>query len=229
MTKPWTETSPGLVEQIRAILRAGYPNLHLHMRQDGAEIRGGFPVRGVDGAELDHYQISIDLPWDFPASLPVVREIGGRIPWHEDFHVGRDGRACVLLPDDRWRCFPVGAGFSCYLEGPLHNFFLGQTMHAQTGEWPIGEWDHGKRGIYQYYRGLLGTEDDLTVRRFLHILAKRDLKKGYVCPCGSGEKIRRCCLAKISDLRLKIPPEVAAVSVSRLAESATPYKGPRVR
>ncbi len=207
-------------EEIRVTLREGYPNLHLHVTPTGVEIRGTFPVWGTDGAELDRYEISIQLPQDYPESLPIVREVGGRIPWNEDSHVERDGRACVLLPDDRWRCFPLGAPFSIYVRGPLHNFFLSQTVHAETGEWPFGEWGHGVRGIYEYYWQLLRTEDALVVQRFLRVLAKIDLNRGQACPCGSGEKVKRCCVAKITDLRGKIPREVAARSLSRLQNAA---------
>lgn len=229
MSLAWYERQPELVEEIEATLRETYPNLHLFIGSERAVLRGTFPVRGPDGRDLDRYRVSIELPADYPKVLPVVREVGGRLPWHEDFHIERDGKACVLMPDDRWRCFPVGAPFRQYLEVPLHNFFLSQTVHAETGEWPFGQWGHGKDGIYQYYRWLLGTADDLTVRRFLHLLAKCDLKKHYECPCGSGNKIRKCCSVKLRDLRQKIPPDAASESIRRLGERTPPYARARLR
>lgn len=212
-------------EEIRAELRARYPNLHLHVVGDRAVISGTFPVRGPDDVEIDSYQVSIELPDDYPESLPIVRETGGRIPWQVDFHVEPNGRACVILPDDRWRSFPVGARFSAYLAGPLHNFFLSQTAHAETGQWPFGEWGHGKEGIFQHYRDLLGTRDDATVRRFLLVLAKLDLNRGQDCPCGSGKKVKRCCAIRIADLRSKVSREAAARSLAHVNGRWVPPEG----
>ncbi len=211
-----TRTRAALHEEIRSTLRVSFPQLHLHVTPALVEIRGTFPVRGVNGEELDRYSISIELPNDFPDGLPIVRELGGRIPWHENHHVERNGRACVLLPDDRWRCFPLGAPFSTYLDGPLHNYFLSQAVHAETGEWPLGEWGHGNHGIYQHYKQLLGTADEAVIRSFLQVLAKLDVNRGQPCPCGSGEKLKRCCMPRVIDLRRKIPRGVAAMSLARV-------------
>lgn len=229
MSRAWHERRPELVKEIEATLREGYPNLHLLIVLGRAEVRGTFPVWAPDGQGLDRYRVSIELPADYPKVLPVVREVGGRLPWHEDYHIEREGKACVLMPDDRWRCFPVGAPFRQYLEVPLHNFFLSQTVHAETGEWPFGQWDHGRDGIFQYYRWLLDTDDDLAVRRFLHVLAKIDLKKHYECPCGSGKKIKKCCFGKLRDLRQKIPAYIAADSIRRLGKRKPPYSRSRLR
>lgn len=212
-----TQVGRKALEEVRAALRERQPNLHLHVSSSGcATIRGTFAVRGPDGRELDRYQVSIELPDDYPDSLPVVRETGGRIPWCEDRHVERNGCACLFLPDDRWNCFPRGAPFSTYLSGPVHNFLLSQTVYAETGKWPFGECAHGNQGVLHYYRGLLGTEDDLSVRRFLHVLAKLDLNRGQNCPCGSQRKMKTCCVRKITDLRSKISRETAARSLARL-------------
>jgi eukaryotic-like serine/threonine-protein kinase len=36
------------------------------------------------------------------------------------YHLAADGTACVLLPDERWRLWPVGSPLLKYLTGPLH-------------------------------------------------------------------------------------------------------------
>lgn len=176
---------------------------------------------------LDRYQVSIELPPDYPESLPIVREVGGRIPWKPEFHVNADGVACVLLPDDRWRCFPEGAPFAQFLDGPVRDFFLGQSLVALGEDWPFGQWRHGAEGVYEYYRWLLQTDDADTVLRHLRVLAKLGLKGHWECPCGSGEKIRRCCRARIADLRGKIPPGVARKAVETLGARTAPVTGPR--
>ena len=228
MNKPWYKRNPKLAQEIRADLFGHYSSLHLFISDGKSEVRGTFPVLSVDGKVLDRYLVAIELLCDYPNSLPVVREVGGRIPWSDDFHVETDGKACVLMPDDRWRCFPEGAPFLQFLDGPLHDFFLGQSLVALGGDWPFGQWKHGAEGVYEYYQELLEAQDERTVRRFLHVLAKLNLKTHWDCPCGSGRKIRKCCASKIVDLRGKIPPAVARAAVNRLGGDNRPYKGPRI-
>jgi hypothetical protein len=213
-----------LVEEIQQALREHYPNLHLVLQKGKAEIFGTFVVYGEGRRPLDRYQVSIELPSNYPDELPIVREIGGRIPHKSEYHIESDGRACVLIPDDRWCCFPVGAPFIDYLKIPLHNFFLSQTVYAKTGKWPFGEWRHGKDGIYEYYRCLLQTDNDWAVLCFLHILSKNNLKKHYDCPCGSGKVVKACCIEKVRDLRNKISTKVAQTAMRRLMIRITPYK-----
>lgn len=210
MKGAWHQRNPELAEQIRADLCARYPSLHLFIEPDGsATVRGTFPVCSPEGQVLDRYQVSIELLADYPRSLPVVRELGGRIPWKAEFHVDADGKACVLLPDDRWRCFPEDTPFVQFLDGPVHNFFLGQSLVSLGEKWPFGQWGHGAAGVYEYYQSLLKTDDRPTIERFLNVLSKLELKGHWGCPCGSRNKIRRCCRDKIQDLRRKIPPAVA--------------------
>ena len=223
-SRAWHEQYPTLISEIRTDLREKYPTLHLLISGNKAEICGIFPVRSPDDKVLDRYKISIELPPDYPESLPIVREVGERISQNSEHHINQDGTACVFIPDDRWRCFPIGTPFVQYLDGPLYNFFLSQTVYAKTGQWIFGEWSHGNTGIYEYYRWLCKIENNLTVRRFLHILAKNNLKKHYECPCGSGKLIRYCCLTKIRDLREKISPKTASHSMNRLGKYPSPYK-----
>lgn len=129
----------------------------------------------------------------------------------------RQPRRRSLCPaaDDRWCCFPEGAPLTQFLDGPVHDFFLGQSLVALGEEWPFGQWSHGAEGVREYYRWLLETEDAITIARFLEVLAKLNFKGHLDCPCGSREKIRRCCRSKIVDLRTKIPPPVARKALER--------------
>jgi len=164
------------------------------------------------------------MPRNYPKDLPIVRETGGRIPRNQDFHIeAADGRACVLLPDDRWRCFPEGAPFEQFLAGPLHDFFHGQSLVELGGDWPFDEWKHGAEGIVQHYTDLLDTDDVKTIVRFLRVIAKQNFKAHLPCPCGSGKKIKKCCRAKIVELRRRIAPAMARKSLEVLRASTVPY------
>jgi hypothetical protein len=226
MKKAWFFERPELLAEIRTDLRENQPGLHLFF-EDGRnpEVRGSFIVRAPSGGELDRFLVSIELPAGYPKDLPIVREVGGRIPWRaDDFHVEEDGKACVMFPDDRWRVFPEGAPFRDFLNGPLHDFFLGQSFVALGEKWPFGEWNHGEKGVRAYYRELLGVVDDDVVIAFLRFLAKLNMKPHWPCPCGSGRKARQCCAARLAELRRKIPPVTARKSLEHLGARLRPFE-----
>ena len=214
--KPWYVARPDLVSDVHAEL-AKYPSLHLFLSNANAEVRGTFPVRDEAGRTLDEYAVAIELPRRYPNALPIVRETAGRIPWTLDRHVlPTCGTCCVLLPDARWEEFPMCAPFSEYLAGPLHNFFLGQSIVESGGEWPFGEWAHGVAAKRDYYSALFETENGATVRLFLEVLGWPNPKGRARCPCGSGRRLSKCCRAKVDDLRTKIQPVTARRAFSAL-------------
>lgn len=229
LVRDFTMIDSNTLAEIRSSLFEYQPDLHLLNSEGKIKIDGVFIVYSSNKKVLDRYKISIDIPCTYPADLPIVRETGGRIPREDKYHINNDGTACVFLPEDRWRSFPVGNSFSTYLNVPLHNFFLGQTVYQKEGKWPFGECRHGSEGIYEYYFWLLDIRDKNSVHRFLHILSKYNFKKHYhyECPCGSKLLIRECCIGKIRDLRLKIPPDVAKNSIKMLGDRDSTYKKSR--
>lgn len=217
--RQWHELRPDLVEQIRRDLATNYPTLHLSLVGRWAEVRGTFPVLGEAGKVLDRFQVKIILPPDFPRSLPIPFETGGRIPWTAARHVvEHSGAACVLLPDVRWKVFPVGAPFLDYLKGPFHSYFLGQLVVEAGGTWPYGEWGHAADGILEFYYDNIGVRTPEAVMRYLVAMKRSKLKPHKACPCGSTRQLASCCLVEVQALRAKIDPQTAAQSLEYVKE-----------
>ena len=214
--RPWHVRDPAAAQLIRDDLARHYPSLHLLIADGAATVRGTFPVLGDLAQVLDRFLVDIRLPPAFPRVLPETREIGGRIPWTRHRHVGPGGVACVLLTEDRWRCYPPGAPFITYLKVPLRNFFLGQLLVEHGEPWPFGEWGHDAEGILEFYHEELRTQDPAVIRRFLNALRRRRLQATLPCPCGSGRRVAACCIDRIRCLRDRIPPDVADESLSTL-------------
>lgn len=192
VARPWYEANPGLVKEIEHDLEEHYPTLRLDLSNGEAEVRGTYPIVDEDGTELDRWAVSIILPPGYPTDLPIVRETGGRIPARLENHVLRgNGTACVLLPETRYRWFACGAPFRTYLDGPLRAFFANQSYRAQGGTWVHGEWDHGCLAAVQFYRELLGSEEDIVGWRAL-VAMGLGLEDEQSCPCGRRRPVRRC-------------------------------------
>lgn len=216
MSQPWQLKNPLLFEKEKSKVEAAYPTLHFSVTKDIVFVRGTFPV-AFEGDVHDRYSIEIELPTDFPASLPIVREVGGRIPCIQDRHINlMDRTACVLLPDERWRVWPEGSPLLDYINNPLRNFFLGQSLVELGEPWPFGQWGHGDEGILQYYGDLLSSDNMKAIMGFLAYLAGEKVKGHWQCPCQSGKRLRNCHMEKVKELREKIPRKYVQVSLQRL-------------
>lgn len=216
MSRPWHRANPALFEKEKAEVEGGYATLQVCVVDDLVFVRGTFPI-AFNGAVLDRFLIEVALAWDHPKSIPIVHETGERIPRTEDRHINpTDGTACVMLPDERWRVWPHGATLLQFLDGPVRNFFLGQSLVELGDPWPFGQWGHGAEGIRQYYAETLGTDDTRMITGYLDCLSKKKIKGHWPCPCRSGKRLRDCHLSLVHDLAIKVPRQVAADSLDRL-------------
>lgn len=224
MSRPWHQADTALFEKEKTEVEAAYPNLHFYVAENIVFVRGSFPIV-FDGEEFDRYLIEIKLPRDYPKSIPVVREVGGRIPLTSDRHMNpRDGTACVLLPDERWRVWPPGSGLLDFLNGPVRNFFLGQSVFELEKRWPFGQWGHGGDGVRQFYSELLETDDVEVVIKAVEYLTKKKTKGHWPCYCKSGKPLRDCHGEKLRGLTNKIPRAVALSSYGKLIETFRPSR-----
>jgi hypothetical protein len=212
----WQRDDPALYEKEKAEVEAHFPELYFLVENGLVYVRGSFTVM-FEGKVLTRYSVELQLPRNHPARLPVVRETSGRIPRHVDRHIiAADGTACVLLPDERWRLWPVGSPLLQYVTGPLHSFFLAQLMVEEGQPWPFGQWAHGAKGVFQFYRELLKTSHLRVITTYLDYLAAKKVKGHWPCPCRNGKQLRDCHFGQIRDLRAKISRKDAEKSLATL-------------
>lgn len=220
MKRPWHKEKPEVFERMKQAVRKEYPTLFFYPEDEGVFVRGDFPV--VDeGKVLDQFSIEIELPRYDPDELPLLREVGGRIPRTSDNHINvPSGDICLFVPDERWRIYPRGSTLLDFLNVPVRNYFIGYCLVEMGEPWPFGQRSHGADGIFEYYSELLGTDDKRVVIRFLECLSKSTLKGHWACPCGNGKRIRNCHRTTLNDLRLKISPSTAKYSLVQFAAEA---------
>ena len=198
-------------------IESKYPDIRVIEKNGGLVARGSFPIADDDGI-IDRFLIELEIPNNYQDSVPVLREIGGRIPWHADRHTNHDGIACPIVPEE-WLLRADQNSIMNFLEGPVRNFFIGQILVEQGKDWPFGERDHGKAGLIQSYGELIGVSDEFTVRRYLDCLSRTTLKGHWDCPCGSTKRLRHCHLETLKALRQTIPPRIARQALMRLGSS----------
>lgn len=215
MTKPWHRSEPAYFEKERREVEREYPGLCFRFVGELVVVEGDFPLI-VEGKVRDRYSLEIALARDHPRSLPLVREVAGRIPRKSERHMNGNGTACVLLPDERWKSWPVGAPLVDFLNGPIRNYFICQSVVESGEPWPMPQLGHGAEGIRAYYRELLDSEDEDVILSYLACLEAKQVKGHWLCPCGDGKRLRDCHFTQVLELRKKIQPADASKSLRSL-------------
>lgn len=109
---------------------------------------------------------------------------------------------------------------SIFIDGPDHNYLLGQALVERGEPWPFGEWAHGLQGRLDYYKDLLGTDHLEAICSYLAYLGSERIRGHWDCPCRSGKRLRNCHFTMISALRERMPRHEATRSQRRLTDMA---------
>lgn len=222
--KPWFQRSPTALEEVRNALSSSFPSLWVEIDGSTVTLRGTLPLFDpLTGSQFDRYEIVVELPRDYPRSVPTVRETGGRIPWVPERH-NTDGAACLFVPEDRGRCWPEGADLSAFLRGPVTQFFFGQSYYEQHGRWPFGERSHGTVGRYEFYAEACGSEDPEIVVGFMRMVAAKDPKGHWLCYCGSGLRMRACHFQTLREFRRVVAQKTAHHALDQLAQDVRRHR-----
>jgi len=180
-----------------------YPTLHVIEDNGKFFIRGSLPIE-YQGQELDRFIVEIDLQPLSQGNLPIVREIGGRIPWIPDRHINQeDGSACICIPEDYFRRHPGTFQLMDFIKNSVHGFFIGQALVEQGDPWPHGEWKHREEGREQWIGEFVESLSPEQKKAYSGVLALKELKGHIMCPCLSGRRVRDCHYIFLQRLRAR--------------------------
>ncbi len=208
--------STALYNEVQTQVHQHFRTLRLVTDNGVAFIRGALPIGEGNNSELDRYQIEIELPEDFPNSLPTVKETAGKIPRNPDRHINDDGTACLFVREETAMYWNRQTSLADFISGPVYQFFLGQTYYTEHGDWPFGQREHGAQGIAQFYFDELGTTSLFVVTSFLGCLTNPAWDRKRLCYCGSKKTLSYCHLNKVVSLRAQIPQSIARDSLKQI-------------
>ena len=157
------------------------------------QIAGTIAFRCTNGVELveDTFEIEISLPDGFPKTLPLVREVGGRIP--RDFHTNQSGALCLGAPIRLRIELANDPNLPSFVEKCVIPFFYGRSIFEKCGRMPFEELAHGVEGIRNDFATLFDVTNAPAAELLVWLTSmKRRLANKYTCPCGSSEKLGRC-------------------------------------
>jgi len=198
-----------------------YPDLTVTCEKDKIYIRGAFPIVH-EGKVLTRYQVEIEWS-DSDTEAPVLRETGGRVPWTDNRHVDNaTGQACSIVQEE-WLLRPQSErSVLHYLDGPVRDFFIAQSVVEQDDPWPWEDRKHGVSGLLQAYGEMTGLQDEAAIRLCLSHLCRETVTGRLQCPHCGAKRIRDCHVERLRELHAKIPPHIAKLALLRI-------RNPRMR
>lgn len=170
-----------------------FPNLVLSFKEGKHYIRGELQFQAQFSNEdliNEIFSIELVVSDDYPTFPPVARELGGRIP--HSFHTFTDGTLCLGAPVAVKRTFSKNPTLLGFVNTLIIPYLYSFSYKANNDTLPFGELEHGTRGILNYYKDFFQVKSDGIVLELLYILAFNKFRGHLVCPCKSGENLRKC-------------------------------------
>jgi len=174
-------------------------------------LRGKLCFKGIisTGKKVeDSYRLEIIIPVKYPKDVPIVKEIGGKIPRHEDYHVNGNGTLCLGSPLRLMLKISKNPSITGFVKNCLipYLFAVSQKIRNEVN-FAFGELEHGIQGLFNDYSNLLGLKDQSDIKQAVKLLSiKKRLANKQECPCGCGKRLGLCkfrnkvnALRKISD------------------------------
>lgn len=217
----WQEKNPNLFQTTQQEVEDKYSSLRFEVQSRIVVVSGMYPVADEKGV-IERFQIEMLLPPRFPKALPSVWETGNRIPRTANDHMFPNGACCLFVEEDWWAAHPDGYRLIEFLDVPVRNFFLGQSMVLMGMPWPFGERSHGLNGILESYAQLTGAPSLALAEEYLRLLAKEKITGHHLCPCGSGKNLRHCHQKMLRELRERIPQVVARRTLRKVMTYRAP-------
>ena len=205
-----------LFAEITEQLSAFYPELFAKEENDKINVIGRWNVF-AESEYIDSYFIKIELPNDYPQSVPKVWEISYKLKKNRNTHFNPpDNHACLFAPPERWEKWPIGASFIEFLDGPVAEFFFSQAYYQLTGEWIFGQRSHGADGIIEYYYDKLDLKDKKILKDCLMLCLEKKFARQWKCPCNSERRLIKCHGPQLISLKKVIPLEEIRYAISIL-------------
>lgn len=193
-----------LIEELPTIQNE-YPELQQAVLEDSIVLKGELEFNLIDSDTgkppiNDSYFIEITIPFDFPGSIPKVKEMNGEI--NRDYeHIDDEGFLCLGLPSRIGMRITENPTIYWFVNNIVKSNLFFCSFFKKYNYPPWGEHDIGGRGLFKYYADLLNTSSPYAILQLIgfRVLGNYD---GYKqCPCESGKKTLDCHFVFMNQLR----------------------------
>lgn len=185
-------------------LKQEQPLLNLEFKNNSAIIFGLYCIRCLYEEEefLDQFEIEAIIYPDFPRSIPIVKEIGGKVRCIGFEHIYPDRVLCLEIDTRMLISLDKNPSVLFFFEEYVSSYFFSYLYYRKRRSFPFGERSHGDKGTLEFYCELFDVSDLNVAMGLLHFLTRDTPVKGHHhCPCNSGKRYRDCHRNKINELR----------------------------
>lgn len=161
----------------------------------------------------DEYEVEIEVPKDFPDTIPRMSEMAGRTEeiakkynlgdirdLHKNTH---DGTACLCVKQVEREKVPPGSTVCDFINALVIPYLYGLSYFEEQGKWPWKDYGHGFRGLVEFYADDLAPQKKRAVNAVLTALSKDADRRTYLllllapsmspsCVCGSSKSLKEC-------------------------------------
>ena len=192
----WMDEQPLVYERDLSFIQTNYCDLHFREVADSLVLQGILLFFAQVGGKRisDQFKIKISYPKNYPKTYPVTHEIGNRI---RDFHINPDNTLCLGSPLELYSVFLAKPCIENYLHNMLIPFLVRYIQYEKTGQVPLGELEHGRRGLRKYLEDLIEIKSESTLKNILELYLMNTADDTMVCPCESGKTFRNCHYSKL--------------------------------
>ena len=176
----------------------------------------------------DSYEVTINLK-NYPNIFPTVHEIGGRIPRKMDRHVYPDSGSCCFTTRAKSQILikTVVKSLLDFIDEILIRYLENNSYYELNNRYYTEEYSHGRLGIIEGYKNILGIDDKIKIARTLINATKnKKLLIHQNCYCDSGRRLRKCLKGKhLSNLRklYMVDEEILKQDLNSFSEAIDTY------
>ncbi len=186
-----------------------YPDLNIQWEKDQLFVQGDYKFsRKYNGIICtDTFFLRIEISTLFPEELPIVHEIGNKIP--KEYHKNSSTALCLGTDVELYQIFYQDKKFSTFMNKILNPYLYRWLYISTYNSEPWKDRPHGNNGIIESYAEILGIDKaPETVLQFLYILANENARINTKCPCGSGKKTKCCHMHILNKLMKYVPNKI---------------------
>lgn len=179
-----------------------YPDLAVKYVNDlPSELYGKIKIFDNLGVLQEEFDIRVLIPLFYPFGFPSLIEVANRIERILDRHINEAGYCCVEITQKILLLQKRGITLQEFFKNYVYKFFCWQLLYETIGPTQLRQWEHGKKGIKQFYFELLNSNNNNTVRKLiLAVLNNKIPNRKALCPCGSSKIIKECHYNEFNDL-----------------------------
>ncbi|MGJ4788200.1 hypothetical protein [Leptospira koniambonensis] len=172
-------------------------------KQKGITLRGKYEffAEPDNGKEIisDSYELEINISGKLPFTLPIVKEIGGRIPNNPDLHINENQSICLGSSVQLLSILFQNPTLDEFARKCITPYLYAVSYKAlYGGEFIFGELSHGPAGLVEDYKKHFNVKTKQQVIEVLLLISLRlRVANKKKCPCGCAIRLGKCNYNKL--------------------------------